>query len=70
MTTKPETITIDKAQYDAAMKVMADKQKAKDKEKRYWAKQAILVRKAVEAGFTVSEAELVEYVSKMKTRSK
>ena len=51
-----------------AVKVLTDAEKvkrfdtARAKEKRYWIKQTLMLRKAVEKGITVSEEEIDLYL--------
>lgn len=41
----------------------------KEKEKRYWAKQAIILQKAKEKGITATDAEVDAYIKTMKKKS-
>ena len=41
----------------------------KAKERRYWAEQSIILRKAREKGITATDAEIAEYLKTMRSRS-
>lgn len=58
------------AQKLEAMRAYAKREEQKSKERRYWARQAIMLRKADAAGITVSEEEVNEYMKTMRTKNR
>ena len=58
-----------KQEQEAAAKLFAKRQEQKVKDQRYWAKQAILIQKAIATGITASEEEITAHVKTMKTRT-
>jgi hypothetical protein len=46
------------------LEIIALYKKAKEKEKRYWAKQALIMQKAKAKGITVTEVEVDAYLAK------
>ena len=49
-------------QIERALRALEREEARKEKERRYWARQALLIRKAREAGITVEEAEIDNYL--------
>lgn len=61
----PETITISKEEMAELLKAREAARKTKDTQRRQWVKQSLYAKKAKEAGITVTEAEIDEYIKKM-----
>jgi hypothetical protein len=57
---------VSKERMEKALKALEQKEAQREKEKRYWAKQKLILKKAIAQGITVSDEEINEELAKRK----
>lgn len=61
-----ESVTITKEEMKELLKARETANKVKDTQRKQWVKQLLYARKAKEAGLTVTEKEIEDYINKVK----